>query len=162
MKASKYIEQYGDFEITEEMEKCIPHKHKTVWDLKNGDVCYGLNEYYDIKKITWEENNILMGYVRNIGLITLTQEELEFKIESMKVYEELKRFAKEFTDEEWIDATIPKFEISFEYLIDEIDIDNFGTSKCNQLYFESYQKAGQAIEAVGEERVKKYYLGVGR
>lgn len=161
MKASEYIKQNGDFEITEELEKCIPHKPKTVWDLKNGDKCYWLSATNSILTHKWN-NDIYDKSQRDIGLITLTKEELEFKLESIKVYEELKRYAKEFTDEEWKDVTTPKFEIYFDYRIKKIEIDDFGTLKCNQLYFESADKAKEAITSVGEERVKKYYLGVGK
>lgn len=161
MKASEYIKQHGDFEITEDIEKCIPHKPKSVWDLEIGDICYYANQYHEIKQTKWDIYTKLLA-ARSIGLVTLTREELEFKIESMKVYEELKRYAKEFTNEEWEDATIPKFEIYFEYRTKKIDIDDFGTLKCNQVYFESYEKAKEAIKAVGEERVKMYYLGVGK
>ena len=161
MKLSKFIEQYGDCEVTAEMEKCIIKNYKSVWNLKNNDICYCLDEFNNIFSTKWD-NDIFLQKQREIGLVTLTKEELEFKRESMKVYEELRQYAKEFTDEEWKDITIHKFEISFEYLTDEIHIDNFGTSKCNQLYFESEKKTKEAIKSVGKERVKKYYLGVGK
>lgn len=159
MKASEYIKQHGDFEITEQIEKCIPHNPKTVWDLKIGDrYCY-VNTLNTIRNEVWI-NNYNEREMRKVGRIFLTKEEAEYQIEKMKVYEELKRFAKDFTDEEWEDMTIPKFEISFEYITGKVELDSFGTSKCNQLYFESEEKAEEAIAFVGEERVKKYYLGV--
>lgn len=34
MKASEYIKEYGDFEITEDIEMCIPCSSKNVYDLQ--------------------------------------------------------------------------------------------------------------------------------
>lgn len=161
MKLSEFIKKYGDYEVTDKIKECIVKKPKTVWDLKIGDrYCY-INTLNTIRNEVWI-NSYQEREMRKVGRILLTKEEAIFQIEEMKVYEELKLFSKDFTDNEWKDARIPKFEISFEYLVDKIDIDNFLTSRCNQLCFESEEKAKEAIEKVGEERVRKYYLGVGK
>ena len=102
---------------------------------------------------------------RSIGLITLTEEELKFKIENMKVYEELKRFAKEFTDEEWHKYSIYKYYLYVNYVFSGEKTICIGESylhKNSGLYFESKEKVREAIESIGEERIKKYYLGVGK
>ena len=161
MKASEYIKQHGDFEITEAIEKCIPHKPKTVWDLRKGDgYCY-YDGHGNIFSSDWANTGFEKSQ-RSIGLITLTAKELEFKIESMKVHEELKRFAKEFTDEEWKDNEVRKYYIFYKCREESISINYLQFQKNNCLYFESAEKAEKAVEAVGEERVKKYYLGVGK
>lgn len=161
MKASEYIKQHGDFEITEKIEKCITHKPKTVWDLEKGDDCYCIDLFNKPSLCDWEETNELIC-MREIGLITLTEEEAEYQIEKMKVYEQLKRFAKEFTDEEWKDKEIKKYFIYYIYTLNKIEISFNLRIKCFELYFESKENAQEAITAVGEERVKKYYLGVGK
>lgn len=160
MKASEYIKQHGDFEITEAIEKCIPHKPKTVWDLREGDRIYFADAFNNIVGSEWEDNNRFYNLKREIGLVTLTREELDFKLESMKVYEELKRFSKDFTDEEWKDNEIEKYFIYYDYALNRIGISINLRIKCFELYFESKENAQEAITAVGEERVKKYYLGV--
>ena len=162
MKASEYIKQHGDFEITEDIEKCIPHKPKTVWDLREGDRIYFADAFNNIVGSEWEDNNRFYNLKREIGLVTLTREELDFKLESMKVYEELERFAKDFTDEEWKDNEIEKYFIYYNYALNKIEISFNFRIKCFELNFESEEKAEEAIAAVGEERVKKYYLGVGK
>lgn len=163
MKASKYIEQFGDFEITEEIEKCIPPK--TVWDLQENDICYGINMFSEeVGNFKWCDSPT-NEYMRNIGLITLTAEELEFKIERMRVYEQLKRFAKCFTDTEWKygkEKYSKKYSICYDFSYECIYVSFNTDSKGDELYFESEGKARKAIEFVGEERVKKYYLGVGK
>lgn len=162
MKASEYIKEHGDFEITEEMEKCIPHKTKSVWDLREGDRIYFADAFNNIVGSEWEDNNRFYNLKREIGLVTLTREELDFKLESMKVYEELKLFAKDFTDEEWEDEDKLKYEISINGVDHNIYIPASFSVKNANLYFESPEKAQEAIKAVGEEMVKKYYLGVGK
>ena len=159
MKASEYIKQNGDFEITEDIEKCIPHKPKTVWDLKARDTCYCIDVFNCVSYCEWIGNDA-DKCARSIGLITLTPEELEFKIESMKVYEELKRFAKDFTNEEWLDIRIKKTFFYFSFTSSSIHFANDLYCKRHDLYFESEEKAEEAVKAVGEERVKKYYFGV--
>lgn len=157
MKLSEFIEKYGDCEVTEEMEKCIIRTPKTVWDLKEGDICYYFEN--DIcAEAQW--GGLFLSTRRSMGLLTLTKEEANFKIECMKVYEEVKRFAKDFTDEEWANRNISKWCIMFSYSLNKVIISNSVTCKSNQLFFESKEKAEEAITAVGEERVKKYYLGV--
>lgn len=76
MKASKYIEQFGDFEITEEIEKCIP---KSVWDLREGDTCYHHSNdiiilYYDNTSITIP-NTVDYGVLYNGNIFYCTKED---------------------------------------------------------------------------------------
>lgn len=159
MKLSEFIKKYGDCEITDKIKECIVKKPKTVWDLKIGDICYGINIFNEAVDFEWCDSPA-NECTRSIGLITLTEEELKFKIESMKVYEELKRFAKEFTDEEWENCNLPKHYIIFDYEDHAIKIGYLCYLKGNDIYFESEEKAREAIKWVGEDRVKKYYLGV--
>ena len=161
MKASEYIKQHGDFEITEDIEKCIPHKPKSVWDLKEGDRFYFVDSFNNTLGEEWQDNNEYFELKRKIGFIALAREELDFKLESMKVYEELKRFAKDFTDDEWIYGR-EKYRIFYDFLGERIYFPYTRDKKTNSLYFESAEKAEEAVKAVGEERVKKYYLGVGK
>lgn len=161
MKLSEFIKKYGDCEVTDKIKECIVKKPKTVWNLKNGDICYGINIFNEAVDFEWCDSPA-NECMRSIGLITLTEEELEFKIESIKVYEELKRYAKDFTDEEYGDKEILKYYLYFDYDGKGIDIDYTLADKNANLYFESKEKAEEAITAVGKERVKKYYLGVGK
>lgn len=162
MKASEYIKKNGDFEITEDIEKCIPHKPKTVWDLREGDRIYFADAFNNIVGSEWEDDNRFYILKREIGLVTLTREELDFKLESMKVCEELKRFAKDFTDDEWENQKVKKWYIHYDYMCKELIIYYCYSLKYTRLYFWSKEKAEEAIAFVGEEMVKKYYLGVGK
>lgn len=162
MKLSEFIKKYGDCEVTDKIKECIVKKPKTVWNLKNGDICYGINIFNEAVDFEWCDSPA-NECTRSIGLITLTEEELKFKIESMKVYEELKRYAKDFTDEEWHKSSIYKYYLYANYASsgeEDVCIEGSYLHKNGGLYFESRGKAREAIEAVGEDRIKKYYLGV--
>lgn len=159
MKLSEFIKKYGDYEVTDKIKECIVKKPKSVWDLKNGDICYGINIFNEAVDFEWCDSPA-NECTRSIGLITLTEEELKFKIESMKVYEKLKRFAKDFTDEEWKDRNIYKHSFYYDYDQEKILLSAHTVWKRNYLYFESEEKIKEAISEVGEE-VKKYYFGVG-
>lgn len=160
MKLSELMEEYGDYEVKEGfMDLLEKPKPKSVWDLKNGDVYYFLTSYGYVMKTVWfnndEDNDKL-----SIGNAFLTEEDAEFARERLKVIAELKKYAKEFSDEQWKDNKTQKYYIVYRYNDDYIISILTYTSKCSVLYFESSKKAQEAIDAVGEERIKKYYFGM--
>lgn len=83
-----------------------------------------------------------------------TEIEAAVYVEKLKITRELDKFAREFMcgEENWaieyncadgrICYTFPRFV------------------RGNLVYFESKEKAQEAVQAVGEERIKKYYLEV--
>lgn len=161
MKLSEYIEKYGDCEVTDEIDKCIVKKPKTVFDLKFGDRYFFLTASGIVQGGTWSNDGGDFNR-RRIGNTFLTIEDVEFAKERLKVIAELKKYAKEFSDEEWEKTNLPKYYLYFDYNNYVISIGSRCFSRDKNIYFESKEKAQEAIEAVGEERVKKYYLGVGK
>ena len=158
MKLSEYIEKYGDCEVTDEIDKCIVKMPKTVYDLKDGDKYLFLTNLGTIMTGIWRNDDSDHNRLR-FGNVFLTEEDAKFASKRLKVIAELKKYAKEFSDEEWSNAKLPKYYISY----------NYGSGLCvcaswivkaSKLYFESEEKAQEAIKWVGEDRVKKYYLGV--
>lgn len=91
-----------------------------------------------------------------IGNIFKTRADAIFMKEKLKVIAELKKYA-EPEYREWNDE-------NFHYTItcshNHILPTCHKYGKCNTIYFESIEKAEEAIEAVGEDRIKKYYLGI--
>lgn len=160
MKLNELMEKYGDYEVKEGfMDLLEKPKPKTVWDLKGGDEYYLLSSCGNVTRSVWF--NIDTDKERlNIGNGFLTKEDAKFARECLKVIAELKRYAKEFSDEEWRDADIPKYYIAYNYSINDLRESISGTLKVSNIYFESREKAQEAIKAVGEDRVKKYYFGV--
>ena len=158
MKLSDYIKKYGDCEVTDEIDKCIVKEPKTVYDLKYGDEYFFLTES-GIRRSVWYDE--MTCYARlGIGNVFLTEKDAEFAYVRLMVLTELKKYAKEFSDKEWMNQSIVKHYIIFDYEDHVINIGYVCFTKVSDIYFESEEKAQEAIEAVGEDRVKKYYLGV--
>ena len=162
MKLNELMEKYGDYEVKEGfMDLLEKPKPKSVWDLKNGDVYYFLTSYRYVMKTVWVDTDADNEKL-SIGNAFLMEEDAEFARERLKVIAELEKYAKEFSDGEWKDNKTQKYYIVYRYSDDYIRSILTYTSKDSALYFESPEKIQEAIDAVGEERVKKYYLGVGK
>lgn len=159
MKLSEYIEKYGDCEVTDEIDKCIVKMPKTVYDLKYGDEYFFLTESGIVQGGIWRDDSGDHNRIR-LGNVFLTKEDAEFTVERLKVIAELKKYAKEFSDEEWEKMNSPKHYLVYDYEDYVVRICVVRFMKNNAIYFESEEKAKEAIEAVGEDRIKKYYLGV--
>ena len=90
-----------------------------------------------------------------IGNVFKTKEQADFAVEKLKVEAELRKYSRPFkcgeinhyiflnTDNECIDV------VGLSY-----------SQYQGTIYFESEEKAQQAVESVGEERIKKYIFGV--
>ena len=90
----------------------------------------------------------------SIGNIFRTKEEAEFAVEKLKVEAELRKFSRPFEKGEYNSYIF--FYIDGDYL--EVGY-KVSTPSQGAIYFESEEKAKQAIEEVGEERIKKYIFG---
>ena len=159
MKLSDYIEKYGDCEVTGEIDKCIVKMPKTVYDLKYGDSYFFLTVSGIVQEGIWRNDDSNFDRER-IGNVFLTEEDAKFASGRLKVIAELKKYAKEFSDEEWDDCTLSKYSIRYDCRDGGVSPSCCFLSKGAELYFENKQKVQEAIKAVGEDRVKKYYLGV--
>ena len=136
-------------------------KPKSVYDLKNGDVYYFLTSYGYVMKTVWV-NTDADNEKLSIGNAFLTEKDAEFEAERLKVIAELKKYAKEFSDEDWArNNRVQKYYIYYNWSTGNLFANyNYEVSYGNQLLFESGEKAKEAIAAVGEDRIKKYYFGV--
>lgn len=160
MKLNELMEKYGDYEVKDGfMDLLEKPKPNSVWDLKNGDVYYFLTAYGYVMKTVWVNTNTDNEKL-SIGNAFLTEEDAEFAKERLKVIAELKKYAKEFSDEEWSNPTILKYVIYLSSQDYRMYITSHYSVRYPFLYFESKEKAQEAIDAVGEERIKKYYFGV--
>ena len=160
MKLNELMKEYGEYEVKDGfMELLEKPKPKTVWDLKNGDVYYFLTSFGYVMKTVWVDTDADNEKL-SIGNAFLTEEDAEFSRERLKVIAELKKYAKEFSDEEWKNDFFLKNYIAYEYSRKEIVFLSTYTTDRGNIYFEDEEKAKEAINAVGEERIKKYYLGV--
>lgn len=162
MKLNELMEKYGEYEVKEGfMDLLEKPKPKSVWDLEEGDTYYYIDVYGDISDGRIG-NDSSEDEIFAIGNVFLTEEDAEFARERLKVIAELKKYAKEFSDEEWAQNNcVKKYYIFYNWSNGKVSAGyNYFASYGNQLLFESGEKAKEAIDAVGEERIKKYYFGV--
>ena len=119
-----------------------------------GDTYWCINAYGGVSKETWDGYDIEKD-ILEIGNGFRTEQQAEFAVEKLKVEAELRKFSRPFE--------YGKFNYC---LLFDIDGNNFRTdvtSYCpsqGAIYFESEEKAQEAVSTVGEERIKKYIFGV--
>lgn len=92
-----------------------------------------------------------------IGNYFKNKKEAEFEIERLKVIAELKKFAE--SDDVWNGET-NHYYLYFSVNSGEILIDYNTHYNRADIYFTSKEIAQKAIETVGEDRIKKYYLRI--
>lgn len=110
-----------------------------------GRVCHG----------RWDNLNSETSMLE-LGNIYRTEEEAEFAVEKLKVEAELLKFSRPFEENgynSFIELYMPDKALTVD--------DCMYWQKQGVIYFESDKKAQQAIDAVGEERIKKYIFGMG-
>ena len=120
---------------------------------------YGDNYWFLLSGGTIDDNFYENSHVDNkrleIGNVFKTKEQAEFAVEKLKVEAELRKFSRPFE----IYGT--NYYLYFAKDDGFIGIACLTTSLAQgAIYFESEEKAQQAISTVGEERIKKYIFGV--
>lgn len=146
----------GIEELEEELERVedinpdlfIPTKDERFWSI---------DEFAMVYSNIWQDKTDNKDRLA-IGNVFQTKEEAEFEIERLKVIYELRQYAEQ-RDIVW-DSINKYYYIA--YGSDSKDIHVFYDSwySHNDIYFSSEDRAWEAIKAVGEDRVKKYYLCV--
>ena len=119
---------------------------------KDGDVYWLINTTGETYWVQWrgtEIDNKRLSFENAFK----TKEEAEFAVEKLKVEAELRKFSR------------PASEGSaYIYRLADTNQIGLGVKFYSQsqgtIYFESAEKAQQAIESVGIERIKKYIFGV--
>ena len=130
-------------QVKEEQE--FPQDGDGYWYID--DYGYILNEKWD--GLDFEEFRL------EIGNMFKTKEQAEFAVEKLKVEAELRKYSRGF------EVNKANYLIVCDTRIGELDtlfMDRYDVQ--GAIYFESKEKGQQAIEEVGEERVKKYIFGV--
>lgn len=142
-----------------EIEKKIEEKKTGTgrWKPEKGDMYWFVIDNGWIRHYQWNNNDIDKERYA-IGNCYQTKEECEFVVEKTKVIAELKEY-EEPKNSVW-DGNNVHYHIYFNYIIKKVDIGYAQLAKQNEIYFESREKARQALEAIGKDRIKKYYLEV--
>lgn len=144
-----------DWEIVEEKKKYWTPKEKEKYFYIED--CMGVSDDRNVQAP--------IDYCRfNIGNYFKTKEEAEHMIEKLKVIHELQKFAYENNEGEidWKNFNQCKYKIFYDAEDGDLYVDY--SIQCESepfnIYFTSFKIAKKAIEAVGEDRIKKYYFNV--
>ena len=121
---------------------------------QDGEEYWYIDDDAEVMNIEWYDSEYSRGRV-SIGNIFRNEKQAEFAVEKLKVEAELRKFSRPFEYGE--NCTEFYYEHEFGRIM-------FLTLTASQtqgaIYFESKEKAQQAIESVGEDRIKKYIFGV--
>jgi len=130
---------------------------------KDGDEYYLIGSYGKISYEHFFSKNIVDIMRLDIGNCYKTKEEAEQALEKMKVMAELKRLA----DRSWKEAGVeidwsvdmtPKYFVRCNMEDDNVLVDNnYSVKNINEFYFHSEEKAKEAIDKIGEERLKSVF-----
>lgn len=144
-----------DWEIVEEPVK--------DWKPKKGDTYYYIGSVGSIFNYDYREDISDEAHL-NIGNYFKTKEDAKHMVEKFKVIRELQKFANENNEEkiDWKNFNQCKYKIFYDAEDEDLYVDY--SIQCESepfnIYFTSFKIAKRAIEAVGEDRIKKYYFDV--
>lgn len=144
-----------DWEIVEEPIK--------DWKPKKGNKYYYIGSAGSIFNYDCREDILDVAHL-NIGNYFKTEEDAKHMVEKFKVIRELQKFANENNEEkiDWKNFNQCKYKIFYDAEDGDLYVDY--SIQCESepfgIYFTSFKIAKRAIEAVGEDRIKKYYFNV--
>lgn len=130
-----------------------PDDENDAWKPEKHNFYFTVDWDGNISEVIWL-NDKKEETAYSMGNIFKTKEDAEFEIERRKVFRELKQFACEFRYQK------NNWEIVFRHDVKCIAFVRTDYISGVGLYFSSKEQAKKAVESVGEDRVKKYYLGV--
>lgn len=165
MKIKEFFEKYANVEFPEEQEKQVKEflgiKEIKKWKPKKSEIYYFLTSYGDVGDtpfMSYDKDQIRLS----TGNCFKTEEEAKFRLEQMKVYNELKNFADDNNEEiDWEKIDIEKYYITYDCKNNKLDnCYIFTFQRIGEIYFSSQELVEQAIEKVGADRIKKYLFGV--
>ena len=150
MTLSNRIEQLE--KELEELKKLEKEKVKQ-FNPKIGDEYWFVNTVGGTSLAEWEHDDFDKD-VYDIGNTYRTKEEAEFVVEKIRTETELRKFSKPF---EWGGNN---YHILSDMNDSSLTIGNMGFYRSQgTIYFESEEKAEEAIRMVGEKRIEKYIFG---
>lgn len=124
---------------------------------KRGDEYWYTDEYGTVCSYQSDEffNKVIIEDMKAVNNIFRTKEQAEFAVEKLKVETELRKYSKPYEH--------GGFNYYLFFDIENDCLDTHFTGYCppqGVIYFESEEKAQQAIKSVGKERIKKYIFGM--
>ena len=147
MEINSLKQRISELEQQAKQEQEFPQYAKDYWYVDSdteamGTVWYGDESYSDQGRLS-------------IDNVFKTKDEAEFAAEKLRVEAELRKFSKPFEYGE--NCT----EFYYDHEFGGIKFCTLTASQTQgAIYFESREKAEEAIDTVGEERIKKYIFGM--
>lgn len=145
-----------DWEVVEEKKK--------YWKPKESERYYFIDAYQEGIGNDTNDGTDVDDFRLSIGNYFKTKEEAEHMVEKLKVIHELQKFAYENNEREndWNNFSQTKFYLIYDSEVNNILVDYSSCTRTHpfNIYFTSFKIAKRAIEAVGEDRIKKYYFDV--
>lgn len=141
----------------DELDKVKIEPESRRWKPNRGQTYYFIGAVGSVICTTWYNSSDDLHRFA-IGNVFKTKEEAEFVVERLKIIAELKEFA-EPDDAEW-DKLPRHYSIYYDSYFKSVRTCCDSIFKFSVVHFESEEKAKEAIKAVGEDRIKKYYLRV--
>lgn len=167
MKLKELLKNVEDVELTEEQEKQIKDylgiKDSKKWKPERNESYFFVDNKGMIDKVLGAQPRCEDYQFRILtNNYFKTKEEAEFRLEQIKVYYELKNFADENNDEfDWTNQEQFKYYMDYSYSKNKLSLHVWQTIRdIGQIYFSSRELVKQAVEKVGEDRIKKYLFGV--
>lgn len=135
-------------------------KHKTIYNLRDGDKYYAINCDGAISAITFL-NSSADERIINSGNAFLTYKEAEYEVKCREVYTQLKKYSYDFSYDQWHDGNITKYYLYY-YIADQdyIKINSRCYLNYSALYFKTRENAQLAVDEVGKENIIKYYFRI--
>lgn len=143
-------------ELIEELMQNFEEECKNKFP-KFGEIYWYIGSSGEVYRDTWDDVQADRDRLAT-GNIFRTKEEAEFELEKRKVIAELKKYT-EPKDRKW-DGINKHFYFRLKTETNGIYVDTDCRFKTATLHFESLEKTAEAIRAIGEDRIKKYYLGI--
>lgn len=143
-----------DWEVVEEKKKWWkPEMYQEYYLIRwNGDINFTTN--------SGSSDSSAMAF----GNCFQTEEQAQFVVEKLKVIHELKIFAVENNEEEidWNNDKQKKFFLHYNCITNRVSVDwnTYIKDISFNVYFTSESIAKKSIDAIGIERLKKYYFEV--
>ena len=151
LKGFDWIETNSYYEIDKLLNP--PHEQKTMWDLEYGDVFWAINSRGHVYRDTWSGGDFDVE-CRSQGNVFLSKEEAKFEAKRREVVTKVRKYARPFVPKEI--NYYPYYDYQSQKISNTINT----YSQLNTYFFADVGNIKKAIEDVGEEDFKKYYLGV--
>lgn len=121
---------------------------------QEGDLYWIIEDSTEVSRYAWEGDDFDNQHLP-VGNVFKTKDQAEFAVEKLKVEAELRKFSVPF------EPMVDNFYMVLDSSDGVIGFWSMVYSKAQgAIYFESKKTAIEAIQSVGEERIKKYIFGV--